>query len=699
MLSLILQSCVFRRVKFILKPNLNFCSVVTLTRGVRTSMAAQENIIDEYRKKAKLSEDEIVNLKRKMENLKETIAEKEDKELTKLKTENSKLKYQIGHLEKSISNETSQSSKYTANLLGELKNIFTSAISHSFPDVDTVAALSKSTSEKFGDYQCNNAMAISQVLKSQGQSAVPRNIAELILKNLPENDIIDKVEVAGPGFINIHVKTSYVSSFVDNVLKNGVKPPGVGGKKRVVIDFSSPNIAKEMHVGHLRSTIIGESLSRLLEYVGYDVLRLNHVGDWGTQFGMLIAHLQDEFPNYLKESPPIQDLQAFYKASKTRFDNDEVFKKRAYERVVLLQNGDPDVRKAWMMICDVSRKEFAKIYEKLGVTLIERGESFYQELMALVVEDLEKREMIREEEGRKLVFPADGKLPLTVVKSDGGFTYDTSDLAAIKQRLFDEKGDWLIYVVDAGQGVHFQSIFSVAREAGWYNPQNTRVDHVGFGVVLGEDKKKFKTRSGDTVRLGDLLDEGLKRALEKLKEKEREKVLTKEELNAAQSSVAYGCVKYADLSHNRVNDYVFSFDKMLDDKGNTAVYLLYAFTRIRSIQRTANIEREKLAELAANTSIQLLHPKELKLAKCLVRFPEIILRLLDDLYLHLLCEYLYELATTLTEFYDACYCVEKDRTTGEIVTVDINRLLLLEATARVMEKAFYILGIDPVSKM
>lgn len=661
---------------------------------------AEKEIIDGYNKRAKLAEDEITNLKTRIENLKEAVAEKEDKELTQLKTENSKLKYQIDHLEKNIEIERQQSKNYSTNVLSQLQDIFKLAISSAFPDIlDVVVAVNKSTSEKFGDYQCNNAMTISQVLKAQGKTSAPRNIAQRIADNLPENEIIDKVEIAGPGFINIHIKISYVTRFIHLILKNGVKPPNAGARKRTVVDFSSPNIAKEMHVGHLRSTIIGESICRLLEYIGYDVLRLNHVGDWGTQFGMLIAHLEDEFPNYLNESPPIQDLQAFYKKSKTRFDNDEEFKKRAYERVVQLQKGESDVRKAWDMICNVSRMEFAKIYERLDVTLIERGESFYQKLMGETVEELDKKEMVREEEGRKLIFPSGQKVPLTVIKSDGGYTYDTSDLTALKQRLHDEKGDWLIYVVDAGQGVHFQTIFAAGRDAGWYDPKTTRVDHIGFGVVLGEDKKKFKTRSGDTVRLIDLLDEGLKRALDKLKEKEREKVLTKEELLAAQSAVAYGCVKYADLSHNRINDYVFSFDKMLDDKGNTAVYLLYAYTRIRSIQRTANVNSEKLTELTANPEVKILHPKEMKLAKCILRFPEMVLRLLDDLYLHLLCEYLYELATTLTEFYDACYCVEKDRTTGEIISVDYSRLLLLEATARVMEKAFHILGINPVSKM
>ncbi|CAB1316476.1 unnamed protein product [Coregonus sp. 'balchen'] len=435
-------------------------------------------------------------------------------------------------------------------------------------------------------------------------------------------------------------------------------------KKKVVVDFSSPNIAKEMHVGHLRSTIIGDSMCRLFEFLGYDVLRLNHVGDWGTQFGMLIAHLQDKFPNYLTVSPPIGDLQAFYKESKKRFDEEEDFKKRAYQCVVKLQSKDPAFIKGWNLICDVSRNEFQKVYNCLDIQIIERGESFYQEKMTAVVKEFEAKGLVEMDEGRKIVFAQGQQIPLTVVKSDGGYTYDTSDLAALRQRLFDEKADIIIYVTDSGQGTHFQVVFAAAQMIGWYDPKVTRVEHAGFGVVLGEDKKKFKTRSGDTVRLMDLLDEGLKRSMDKLKEKERDKVLSTEELTKAQRSVAFGCIKYADLSHNRINDYVFSFDKMLDDRGNTAAYLLYAFTRIRSIARLANIDEAALRKAAETTEVLLQHDKEWKLGKCLMRFPEILQKILDDLLLHTLCDYLYELATTFTEFYDSCYCIEKDRQTG-----------------------------------
>ncbi|XP_070790223.1 arginine--tRNA ligase, cytoplasmic [Pituophis catenifer annectens] len=623
--------------------------------------------------------------------------------LEELREENAKLKYRLNILQKSLQEERrrEKSFKGMININHRIQEIFKAAIKAAYPDLENPPlAVTPSQQSRFGDYQCNSAMSISQILlKTKEQKVSPRDIADKIARNIPDNECIEKIEIAGPGFINVHLKKDFVSRQLSSVLMNGVQPPAADGRKKVVIDFSSPNIAKEMHVGHLRSTIIGDSMCRLFEFMGHDVLRLNHLGDWGTQFGMLIAHLKDKFPDYLTVSPPIGDLQAFYKESKRRFDTEEEFKKHAYHCVVLLQSKTPDIIKAWNLICDVSRKEFQKIYDCLDVSIIDRGESFYQDRMHEIVKELEERGFLQMDDGRKIVFIPGCSVPLTIVKSDGGFTYDTSDLAAIKQRIFEEKADYIIYVVDSGQSVHLQTVFAAAQMIGWYDPKVTKVIHAPFGVVLGEDKKKFKTRSGDTVRLIDLLEEGLKRSMDKLKEKERDKVLTAEELKAAQISVAFGCIKYADLSHHRINDYIFSFDKMLDDRGNTAAYLLYAFTRIRSIARVANISEDKLQKAAGTTEIILDHEKEWKLGKCILRFPEIIQKCLDDLLLHTLCDYLYELATTFTEFYDNCYCVEKDRQTGEIVNVNMWRMLLCEATAAVMAKGFDILGIKPVQKM
>lgn len=369
----------------------------------------------------------------------------------------------------------------------------------------------------------------SEEVKSGALKKVPspRDIALKILEHLPISPVIAKCDVAGPGYINVYLERSYAETALTAILLNGVQPPKFE-RKRVVVDFSSPNIgknliiskspfmyilqnwssfisntAKEMHVGHLRSTIIGESICRLLEFLQHDVLRINHVGDWGTQFGMLIAHLEDRFPNYAEVSPPISDLQTFYKESKGRFDTDEEFKARAYARVVKLQSGDPASTKAWNLICDVSRKDFQRIYNRLDISIIERGESFYQSRMEDIVKFLEAGGLLEEDNGRKIMWGTpvneegehDG-IPLTVVKSDGGYTYDTSDMATIKQRIDEEKADWIIYVTDAGQYTHFKTIWDCAERVGIMKKGVHRVDHVGFGVVLGEDGKKFKTRSG-----------------------------------------------------------------------------------------------------------------------------------------------------------------------------------------------------------
>uniref|UniRef100_A0A8C7QW20 Arginine--tRNA ligase, cytoplasmic n=1 Tax=Oncorhynchus mykiss TaxID=8022 RepID=A0A8C7QW20_ONCMY len=635
--------------------------------------------VAEYSSRLQQQEQEINSLTAEIESLKNPQSLGLSSHLDGLREENTKLKYRLNILKRSLQEERSQRSKTMMNINQRLQEIFGEAIREAWPDLENPPlAVTPNQQAKFGDYQCNSAMAMAQMMKSKGLKVNPREIAEKIQQNIPDNELVEKTEIAGPGFINVHLKRSFVSKLLTNLLLNGVQPPPLEIYPVILCLF----------VYHVVTACVCVVFPRL-----------NHVGDWGTQFGMLIAHLQDKFPNYLTVSPPIGDLQAFYKESKKRFDEEEDFKKRAYQCVVKLQSKDPAFIKGWNLICDVSRNEFQKVYNCLDIQIIERGESFYQEKMIAVVKEFEAKGLVEMDEGRKIVFAPGQQIPLTVVKSDGGYTYDTSDLAALRQRLFDEKADIIIYVTDSGQGTHFQVVFAAAQMIGWYDPKVTRVEHAGFGVVLGEDKKKFKTRSGDTVRLMDLLDEGLKRSMDKLKEKDRDKVLSTEELTKAQHSVAFGCIKYADLSHNRINDYVFSFDKMLDDRGNTAAYLLYAFTRIRSIARLANIDEVALRKAAETTDVLLQHDKEWKLGKCLIRFPEILQKILDDLLLHTLCDYLYELATTFTEFYDSCYCIEKDRQTGEVVKVNMWRMLLCDATAAIMAKGFDILGINPVSRM
>lgn len=606
---------------------------------------------------------------------------------------NKKLKYRIGILKNAIEEQKQQckkkkldinDSRSFGGLQGILSDICTVGLEAAFPDIHGLyQTVQVAGNPKFGDYQYNAAHQVVKILKDKGVKISPVQAAKEIAEKIPSTPLLEKVEVVPAGFINLWLKKEYCQNIVTQQIVRGILPPPLDKKLRILIDFSSPNIAKQMHVGHLRSTIIGESIARLFEFLGHDVLRINHVGDWGTQFGMLIAHLEDKFPNYLTVSPPIADLQDFYKESKIRFDSDPDFKARAYNCVVSLQKGDKNYTKAWKMICDVSRKDFQQIYDKLDITLIERGESFYHSRMDLIVKELKTKDLLEEDEGRLVMFGLEeGQIPLTIVKSDGGYTYDTSDMACIKQRIHEEKSDWIIYVVDAGQATHFRVLFSCAQRAGIWDPKAVRLDFVAFGVVLGEDKKKFKTRSGETVRLSDLLEEGVQRAEAALKERNRDTILTEEEFTKAKTAVAYGCIKYADLSKNRINDYVFSFDKMLEDKGNTAVYLLYALTRIRSIARNASVSSTEIQEAAKTELVAVEHEKEWKLVKMILRFNDVLLKITKDLYLHSLCDYLYELSTTFTEFYDSCYCIEKNGKTGEILKVHMNRLMLCEATDR-----------------
>ncbi|SPP86431.1 blast:Probable arginine--tRNA ligase%2C cytoplasmic [Drosophila guanche] len=628
-----------------------------------------------------------------------------DDDLIKLKATNNKLKHRLSLIRESIAQELKSSVMEVTesfSITEHLETVFAQAFAIAFPEygnVPVIIAPVNSASAKYGDYQCNNAMGLAKKMKEMGVNKTPREIANELLKACPASPIINKLEVGGAGFVNVFLSKDYAAKALQNILRSGIKPPRVP-KQRVLVDFSSPNIAKQMHVGHLRSTIIGESISRLLEFLQHDVIRINHIGDWGTQFGMLIAHLEDRFPDFLNVSPPIGDLQSFYKESKKRFDTDEEFKKRAYNRVVSLQNGEANSRKAWTLICDVSRKEFQTIYDRLDITVKERGESFYQSHMLSVVDFLRKKNMLEEDEGRQIMWSDEGKsgVPLTIVKSDGGFTYDTSDMAAIRHRIDEEQCTWIIYVVDSGQSTHFNTIFKAAERCGILNPTIHRVNHVQFGVVLGEDGKKFKTRSGDTVKLSDLLNEGMKRSLEQLSSRGRDKILTPDELIEAQEAVAYGCIKYSDLSHNRISDYVFSFDKMLDDRGNTAVYLLYTYTRICSISRKLSEDVSNLKTILDTVEIVLDHEKEWKLAKTLLKIHDILLKCSKDLFLHFLCEFCFEVCAVFTEFYDSCYCIKKNKD-GEIVEVNYSRILMCEATAAVLRQCFYILGLKPVSKL
>jgi arginyl-tRNA synthetase len=548
---------------------------------------------------------------------------------------------------------------------------------------------------QFGDYQSNAALSLSKRLGKP-----PRAIAEAIVQNLDVSGICQPPTIAGPGFINLTVEPAYLEAQLREIQSDprlGVEK--VKSPQKVVIDFSSPNIAKEMHVGHLRSTIIGDSIARILEFWGHDVLRLNHVGDWGTQFGMLIAYLREAYPTALTTSNALElgDLVTFYRQAKQRFDADKEFQEIARKQVVKLQAGEEDSRKAWELLCEQSRREFQLIYDWLDVQLQERGESFYNPLLPDVVKDLDESGLLVEDAGAQCVFlegftnKAGEPLPLIVQKSDGGYNYATTDLAALRYRIEQDKAERIIYVTDAGQANHFTQVFQVARRAGWLTDK-IEIVHVPFGLVQGEDGKKLKTRSGETVRLRDLLDEAIIRAradLEaRLKDEGREE--TEEFKSHVAQVVGISAVKYADLSQNRNSNYIFSFDKMLSLQGNTAPYLLYAYVRIQGISRKGNIDFENLG---ADAKIVLDQAAELTLAKHILQLSEILKTVEEDLLPNRLCDYLYELSKKFNQFYEQCPVLqasENERT---------SRLVLCDVTARTLKLGLSLLGISVLERM
>jgi arginyl-tRNA synthetase len=583
-----------------------------------------------------------------------------------------------------------------ASPLAQLRDRFAQALVATFGAewADTDPMLVPTTNPKFGDYQANLALALAKPL---GQN--PRQIASQLVAQLPVEDLCDPPDIAGPGFINLRLKTSYL----EDTLRACQADPRLGiaptpQPQRVIVDFSSPNIAKEMHVGHLRSTIIGDVLARVLEFLGHDVLRLNHVGDWGTQFGMLITHLREVAPEALTNANAIDlgDLVAFYQKAKKRFDEDEDFKERSRQEVVRLQGGDPDSRRAWQLLCDQSRREFQKIYDLLDIQLTERGESFYNPLLSEVVSALEAAGLLVEDAGARCVFldgfvNKDGNpLPLIVQKSDGGYNYATTDLAAIRYRTTQDQADRVIYVTDSGQASHFAQVFQVAERAGWV-PAGVELVHVPFGLVLGEDGKKLKTRSGDTPKLKDLLTEAIERSradlAQRLQSEDRSE--SPEFIEQVAQIVGLSAVKYADLSQNRTSSYAFSYDKMLALQGNTAPYMLYAYARIQSISRKGEIDFQNLD----SAELTLSDESEWALLKHILRLDEVLEAIAAELMPNRLCEYLFELSKKFNKFYDRCpvlNATEPDRT---------SRLVLCDATARTLKLGLNLLGIAVLDRI
>ena len=576
------------------------------------------------------------------------------------------------------------------------------AMQRAFPEVDALLdpQLAPASKPEFGDFQANGALPLAKPLKQ-----APRQIAGAIVEALQANPAFAALclepQIAGPGFINLTIRPECLAAEVSARLGDprlGV--PEVQNDAAVVVDFSSPNIAKEMHVGHLRSTIIGDSLARVLEFRGHRVLRLNHVGDWGTQFGMLITHLKQVAPETLNTADAVDlgDLVAFYREAKKRFDEDEAFQTTSREEVVKLQGGDPVSLKAWGLLCDQSRREFQKIYDRLDIRLSERGESFYNPYLASVLSGLKEAGLLVTDDGAECVFlegvsGMDGKpLPVIVRKSDGGFNYATTDLAAIRYRFAQASdGDGarrVIYVTDAGQANHFAGVFQVAKRANWI-PEHGRLEHVPFGLVQGEDGKKLKTRSGDTVRLRDLLDEAVERAEADLRRRLAEEGRSEDDqfIQHAAGTVGLAAVKYADLSQNRITNYQFSFDRMLALQGNTAPYLLYAVVRIAGIAR-------KGGDLEAEAGmLEFSEPQEWSLVRELLKFDAVIAEVEEELLPNRLCSYLFELSQVFNRFYDQVPVLKAE---GQSLP---SRLALCRLTADTLKAGLGLLGIATLERM
>ncbi|SUT85751.1 arginyl-tRNA synthetase [Actinobacillus ureae] len=541
---------------------------------------------------------------------------------------------------------------------------------------------------EFGDYQANGAMGAAKKLGMN-----PREFAQKILDNADLNGIADKLEIAGPGFINIFLNQQWLASQASEALQAvnfGIK---TANPQTIVIDYSSPNVAKEMHVGHLRSTIIGDAVVRTLEFLGNNVIRANHVGDWGTQFGMLIAYLE-KMENEHASQMELSDLEAFYRAAKEHYDSDEVFAEKARNYVVKLQSGDEYCRTMWKKLVDITMHHNQENYDRLNVTLSEKdvmGESLYNPMLPEIVADLKAKGLAVEDDGALVVFLEEFKnkdgdpMGVIVQKKDGGFLYTTTDIAAAKYRYETLNADRVLVFSDSRQAQHMQQAWLITRKAG-YVPESFSLEHPFFGMMLGKDGKPFKTRSGGTVKLKDLLDEAVERADKLISERSTD--LTAEEKAAVVEAVAIGSVKYSDLSKNRTTDYVFDWDNMLTFEGNTAPYMQYAYTRIRSIFNRAGINANGL-----NGEIGLIEDKERALAVKLLQFEEVLNGVAKDGMPHILCQYLYELAGAFSSFYEACPMLNAEE------NVKNSRLRLATLTAKTLKQGLDLLGIKTIEKM
>ena len=540
-------------------------------------------------------------------------------------------------------------------------------------------SVSEATKPEFGDYQFNGAMALSKKLGKN-----PRELAATIVENLALNNVVEKAEIAGPGFINLWINPLWLAQQAQAVLND--ERLGITRREKpvkVVVDYSGPNMAKQMHVGHLRSSIIGDTLANLLTFLGDDVIRQNHIGDWGTQFGMLIAYLEMKDED---GSVSLKDLEQFYKDAKAEFDANEAFANKAREYVVKIQSGDEHCLKLWQKFIDISLGHCEEVYEKLNVNLTRddvRAESFYNDDLSTVIEDLEKSGKLQTSDGAKCVFLEDEEIPVIVQKGDGGYLYATTDLAALRYRANTLGAKRISYVVDARQAGHFKQVFRVAKEAGFV-PEDVKLEHIGFGTMMDKSGKPFKTRDGGTVKLIDLLDEAVLKAKETITNKEE---YSEEELEELAKIIGIGAVKYADLSINRESNYIFNWDKMLSFEGNTSLYMQYAYARIQSIFR--KFDGEIQGDIIVGDAL------EHRLATMLLRFEDVLQRAAEDASPNQITTYLYDLVTLFMRFYEQNPILKE----GVDEETKMSRLQLADLTAKTIKKGLDILGIKVVEKL
>ena len=540
-------------------------------------------------------------------------------------------------------------------------------------------SVTDATKAEFGDFQFNGAMALSKKLGKN-----PREIAADILNHLDFTGVLAKAEIAGPGFINLWLNPLWIATQCEDALKDS----RLGIEKRetpvkVVVDYSGPNMAKQMHVGHLRSTIIGDTLANLLDYLGDEVIRQNHIGDWGTQFGMLIAYLEEIGED---GSVSLKDLEQFYKDAKGRFDADEAFADKAREYVVKIQSGDAHCLTLWQKFIDISLGHCEEVYDKLGVQLTRddvRAESFYNDDLSNVVEDLRADDILQESDGAQCVFLEGDEIPVIVQKGDGGYLYATTDLAALRYRAQKLEADRIAYVVDARQAGHFKQVFRVAKEAAFV-AQEVKLEHVGFGTMMDPSGKPFKTRDGGTVKLIDLLDEAVIKAKDAIKDQES---YSEQELNDLAKIIGIGAVKYADLSINRESNYIFNWDKMLSFEGNTSLYMQYAYARIQSIFRKYDGQIE--GDIIIGDAL------EHRLSMMLLRFEDVLNRAAADAAPNQITTYLYDLVTLFMRFYEQNPILKE----GVDEKTKMSRLLLADLTAKTIKQGLDILGIQVVDKL